>query len=74
MKLEMRRSASAQPVGEITLAAPPIRELRTALQGLPFGDEVADLVEETYRPGSTMGVSDEVEVSSNWNSAGRHSR
>src|SRR5437764_7380808 len=28
-KLEMRRAASAQPVGEITLAAPPVRELRT---------------------------------------------
>ncbi len=54
-KLEMRRSASAQPVGEIALAAPPVRELRTMLHGLPFGEEVADLVEETYRPGSTMG-------------------
>jgi len=55
VKLEMRRSASAQPVGEIALAAPPVRELRTALHGLPFGEEVADIVEETYRPGSTMG-------------------
>jgi bacillithiol biosynthesis cysteine-adding enzyme BshC len=55
VKLEMRRSASAQPVGEIALSAPPVRELRTAFQGLPFGEEVADLVEETYRPGNTMG-------------------
>jgi bacillithiol biosynthesis cysteine-adding enzyme BshC len=55
VKLEMRRSASAQPVGDIALAAPPVRELRTAFQGLPFGEEVADLVEETYRPGNTMG-------------------
>ena len=55
LKLEMRRSATAQPVGEITLAAPPVRELRTALHGMPFGEEVADLVEETYRAGSTMG-------------------
>jgi bacillithiol biosynthesis cysteine-adding enzyme BshC len=55
VKLEMRRSASAQPVGEIALAAPPVRELRTALHGMPFGEEVADLVEETYRPGNTMG-------------------
>jgi bacillithiol biosynthesis cysteine-adding enzyme BshC len=54
-KLEMRRSATMQPVGEVTLTAPPIRELRDALQGLPFGDEVANLTEETYRPGSTMG-------------------
>src|SRR3954453_23365072 len=55
VKLEMRRSATAQPVGEIALAAPPVRELRSALHGLPFGEEVADLAEETYRPGSTMG-------------------
>ncbi len=54
-KLEMRRSASAQPVGEVPLAAPPLRELRAALHGLPFGEEVTDLVEESYRPGSTMG-------------------
>src|SRR3954471_16867142 len=49
VKLEMRRTASAQPVGEIALAAPPTRELRTAFHGMPFGDEVADIVEETYR-------------------------
>jgi bacillithiol biosynthesis cysteine-adding enzyme BshC len=39
----------------VTLAAPPVRELRTALHGLPFGEDVADVVEETYRAGSTMG-------------------
>lgn len=54
-KLEMRRAASAQPVGDVTLAAPPLRELRHVLQGMPFGEEVADAVEETYRAGSTMG-------------------
>ncbi len=54
-KLEMRRVATSQPVGEVALAAPPIRELRAAMHGLPFGDDVADLVEETYRAGSTMG-------------------
>src|SRR5207248_1203864 len=35
-KVEMARAASAQPVGEVTLSAPPIRELRAALRGLPF--------------------------------------
>jgi bacillithiol biosynthesis cysteine-adding enzyme BshC len=55
IQLEMKRSASAQPVGEVTLAAPPIRELRAAFYGMPFGDETADLVEETYRGGNTMG-------------------
>jgi bacillithiol biosynthesis cysteine-adding enzyme BshC len=55
-KLEMRRPAGAQPVGTVALAAPPLAELRTLLRGLPFGEEVADLVEETYRGGSTMGA------------------
>jgi bacillithiol synthase len=55
VKLEMRRPASAQPAGEVTLIAPPVRELREQLRGLPHGEEVADLVEECYRPGSTMG-------------------
>jgi len=55
LKLEMRRNATAQPVGDVTLAAPPVRELRAHLRGLPHGEEVADLVEESYRAGSTMG-------------------
>jgi bacillithiol biosynthesis cysteine-adding enzyme BshC len=55
VKLEMRRSASVQPVGTVTLAWPPVNELRAALHGMPFGDEVANLVAETYRGGSTMG-------------------
>lgn len=57
LKLEMRRPALDQPVGNVALAAPPVRELRAALHGLPFGEEVADIVEETYRAGSTMGRS-----------------
>ena len=56
-KLEMRRSASTQPVGGVTLVAPPVLELRATLRGLPFGEEVADAVEEAYRAGSTMGKS-----------------
>lgn len=55
VKLEMRRAASAQPVGTVTLADPPVRELRAAMRDLPFGEEVTELVEETYRAGSTMG-------------------
>ena len=54
-KLEMRRPASSQPAGEVSLVDPPVRQLRAHLRGLPFGEEVADLVEESYRPGSTMG-------------------
>lgn len=55
LKLEMRRSASAQPVGGVTLASPPVEELRAALAGMPFGGEVAGLVAETYHSGTTMG-------------------
>src|SRR5215471_18797256 len=35
-KVETRRSAAEQPVGDIALAAPPLGELRAALNGLPF--------------------------------------
>jgi bacillithiol synthase len=55
VKLEMHRTAGAQPAGDVTLVSPPVRELRAQLRGLPFGEQVTDLVEESYRPGSTMG-------------------
>jgi bacillithiol synthase len=55
LKIEMRRSASAQPAGEINLVAPPVEELRAHLRGLPHGEQVTSLVEQTYRPGTTMG-------------------
>lgn len=56
-KVEMRRTASAQPVGGVTLVNPPIAELRAHMEGLPFADEVVHAVEEAYRPGGTMGRS-----------------
>jgi len=56
VKLEMRRGASAQPVGEVALASPPVAELRAALKGFPFAEEVCALAERTYRNGSTMGA------------------
>src|SRR5580698_4339160 len=55
VKLEMRRSASFQPVGTVTLVSPPVNELRAALLGMPFAEEVAEMVEASYRGGSTMG-------------------
>ena len=55
VKLEMRRPAGSQPVGQVALLTPPVRELRAALHGMPSGEEVADAVEEAYRGGSTMG-------------------
>jgi len=54
-KLEMRRQASAQPVGGVQLAEPPVAGLRSALAGLPFAAETVRLVEETYVTGRTMG-------------------
>ena len=56
IKLEMSRSsASSQPVGQHVLSAPPTAQLRASLASLPFGDEVAALVEEAYQPGRTLG-------------------
>ncbi|HTS66759.1 MAG TPA: bacillithiol biosynthesis cysteine-adding enzyme BshC [Candidatus Acidoferrales bacterium] len=54
-KVEMRRSAVDQPVGEVTLAAPPLDELRASMEGLPFLDDVMPLVQASYLPGNTMG-------------------
>jgi bacillithiol biosynthesis cysteine-adding enzyme BshC len=54
-KLEVRRQTGATPVGGVELPAPPIDELRAAMDGLPFADEVAAIVAESYRTGRTMG-------------------
>lgn len=45
----------AQPVGGAEIVRAPIDELREALRGFLYGDEVAALVEECYRPGRTFG-------------------
>jgi bacillithiol biosynthesis cysteine-adding enzyme BshC len=54
-RLEMRRSAAEQPVGGVTLEQPPLNELRLAMAGLPFAEEVVAEVEAAYTPGTTMG-------------------
>jgi len=54
-KLEMRRAATGQPVGEIRLSDPPVGELEAALAGFPFGDEVAAMAARAYTPGRSMG-------------------
>ncbi len=56
VKLEMARSANMQPVGEVTLADPPVAALREALRDLPYADEATAMVEEAYRAGETMGA------------------
>ena len=55
-KVATIRSAGAQPVGEVALETPPVSELRAAMEGLPYREEVVALVEEAYRPGATMGA------------------
>jgi len=44
-----------KPVGGIPIATPPLHELRAALAGLPFTDEVMAIVDKAYIPGATMG-------------------
>jgi bacillithiol biosynthesis cysteine-adding enzyme BshC len=55
-KLEMAVSANSQPVGGVTLAHPPVEQLRETLGAFPYGEEVAALVQEAYRAGETMGT------------------
>ena len=56
VKLEKPHSpVTSQPVGQYLLTAPPLAELRAALEGLPFGAEVSALVADAYQPGRTMG-------------------
>ena len=59
VKLEMPRVVNSQPaggpVGEESLADPPLAHLREAIRDLPFADEVAALAARAYGPGETMG-------------------
>ena len=43
------------PVGGIAITQPPLHELRAALAGLPFVDDVVAMVDAAYPPGVTMG-------------------
>jgi bacillithiol synthase len=45
------------PVGGVRLSEPPIDELRAALEGLPFADEVVAEVRSAYAPGTPLGTS-----------------
>jgi bacillithiol biosynthesis cysteine-adding enzyme BshC len=46
-----------QPVGGARILQAPIAELRQALRGTLYEDEVVSLVEECYQPGRTFGES-----------------
>ena len=56
VKVATVRSAAAQPVGGVTLQSPPVEALRAAMEGLPFCEETARLVEDCYAPGVAMGA------------------
>jgi bacillithiol biosynthesis cysteine-adding enzyme BshC len=49
------RNGRPRPVGTIAVAAPPLSELRAALAGFPYGEEVTEFVAEAYAPGATLG-------------------
>jgi len=55
VRLAVEQAAGTRPVGEVALESPPLSRLREAMAGLPFAEEAAELVEETYRPGAPMG-------------------
>ncbi len=55
-KISIANSVSnSGPVGDVQLSDVPITELRAALGQLPFADAVLELVQASYRPGSTFG-------------------
>ena len=49
------KDAGDSPVGPLAVDSYPVRELREALSGFPFGDDVAATIEAAYQPGRTMG-------------------
>ncbi len=46
---------TGQPVGSLILDSVPLEELKSALAGFPFADEVVERVVAAYQPGRTMG-------------------
>jgi bacillithiol synthase len=46
-----------RPVGGIRIDSAPVDELLQSLEGFPFGDEIGELVRNSYAPGRTFGES-----------------
>jgi bacillithiol biosynthesis cysteine-adding enzyme BshC len=46
--------SASRPVGDVVPAAYPTAELRASMEGLPFADQVARMVEESYIGGASM--------------------
>lgn len=49
-------AAGTRPVGDIAIDAYPVAALRQSLTALPFGDDVAAMVEQAYTPGAPLGA------------------
>lgn len=45
-----------RPAGTFPVERPPLAELRTSLAGFEHGQEIADLVADSYKPGVSMGA------------------
>ncbi|HEY6390984.1 MAG TPA: bacillithiol biosynthesis cysteine-adding enzyme BshC [Bryobacteraceae bacterium] len=57
IKVSVNGSAgSERPVGTIPIAEPPVEQLREILSAFPYGEDVAGLVRQAYRPGVTFGA------------------
>jgi len=55
-RIEVRlRAAEGSPAGTSILEENPAPALRAALEGLPFADQVLELVESEFRTGRTLG-------------------
>jgi len=58
MKIAIDNSiVNGGPVGDVKLGDLPLGELREALGGLPFADNVVNQIENAYRSGATFGSS-----------------
>jgi bacillithiol biosynthesis cysteine-adding enzyme BshC len=53
--VQAETGSRSRPAGSIVLTDPPLDELRAALSGFPFGEEVVAAVQETYPRGVTLG-------------------
>jgi bacillithiol biosynthesis cysteine-adding enzyme BshC len=56
MEVKPESASRSRPAGDIVLAEPPVDELRAALHGFPFADEVTAMVAEAYPRGVTLGA------------------
>jgi bacillithiol synthase len=55
VKFQVTGQNGGRPVGSIAIDSWPTEQFRQSIADLPFGDEVAGLVEEAYAPGVSMG-------------------